>query len=255
MKLITLNTWGGKLYHALLDFIKNTAQETDIFCFQEIYQSASDRIISRDMHADIYGEISKNLKDHSGYFAPHLEGYDIDGKVDFPLLAGLAIFIRKNIEVSECRDIPIYGSGLEITDNDGIRAIPRNLQYISFTVNNKCYLVGNLHGIWYPKTKVDSGDRINQSIKIKGFLSERTEEKILCGDFNLLPSTKSMQILEEGMINLIKKYDIKTTRNKYYEREEKHADYVLASPGVISKQFTAIDNLVSDHLPLLFEFE
>ena len=255
MKLITLNTWGGKLYDPLLDFVRHAAEDTDVFCFQEMYQAPSDRIISRDMHSDIYGEIATNLKNHRGYFAPHLEGYDLNGKVDFPLKAGLAIFIKKDINVNECDDLPVYGSGLEILDDGGIRAIPRNLQYISFRAKGKNYLAAHFHGIWYPKTKVDSDDRINQSVKIKEFLSERSEEKILCGDFNLLPTTQSMLILEEGMINLIKKHEIKTTRNKYYEREEKYADYVLVSPEIISRQFIAMDALVSDHLPLLLEFE
>ena len=206
------------------------------------------------MHADIYGEISKNLEAHRGYFAPHLEGYDLNGKVEFPLMEGLAIFIRKDINVDECKDIPIYGSGLEILDDGSIGAISGNLQYISFRANNKNYLVAHFHGIWHPKTKLDSEDRINQVLKIKEFFSQRSEEKILCGDFNLLPDTKSMGILEKGMLNLIKKFDIKTTRNKLYEREEKHADYVLISPGITVRKFTVIDAVVSDHLPLLLEF-
>lgn len=122
------------------------------------------------------------------------------------------------------------------------------------TVSGEDYLIGHFHGIWYPKTKIDTPDRIKQMRKIKEFLSPREERKILCGDFNVLPTTKSMKILEKGLVNLIKKYKVKTTRNKYYEGEEKHADYVLVSPNVTVKQFRVIDQLVSDHLPLLLEF-
>lgn len=253
MKLITLNVWGGKLYDSLLRFVKEYSQEIDIFCFQEIYQAPVDRLISRGMHADIYGELAKNLPQHTGYFTPHLQNYDLGGKVDFDLKAGLAIYIRKNIQVNECKDIFTYRDGLKLL-NDDITTIPRNLQYISFIVNNNNYLISHFHGIWYPKTKTDTPDRIKQMRKIKEFLSPREERKILCGDFNVLPTTKSMKILEKGMVNLIKKYNIKTTRNKYYEREEKHTDYVLVSPNVTIKQFSVIDQLVSDHLPLLLEF-
>ena len=253
MKLITLNIWGGKLYNSLLSFVTDYSEKIDVFCFQEVYRAPRDKLISRDMHADIFGEIAQNLKDHRGFFAPHLKGYDLGGKVDFELEAGLALYIRKDIRVQECKDFFIYRDGLELLHDD-IQTIPRNIQYISFTIDNKTYLVAHFHGIWYPKTKVDTDDRVKQAQKIKVFLSKRKEKKILCGDFNLLPSTKSMDILEKGMTNLIKEYDIKTTRTKHYEREEKHADYVLVSSDFTVQNFGAIDTVVSDHLPLLLEF-
>ena len=253
MKLITLNIWGGTLHDPLLSFVEDYSEKVDIFCFQEVYQAHLDKLISRGMHADIYGEIAKKLTSHTGYFAPHLKSYDLGGKVDFDLKAGLTIYIRKNIEVSECKDLFIYRDGLELLHDD-IQTVPRNLQYISFKSNDNNYLISHFHGIWYPKTKVDTDDRIKQVRKMKGFLSERKERKILCGDFNLLPATKSMNILEEGMVNLIKEYDIKTTRNKHYQREEKHADYVLISPDITVRKFTVVDTIVSDHLPLFLEF-
>ena len=97
---------------------------------------------------------------------------------------------------------------------------------------------------------------LKQSQIIKDFLAKRREKKqIVCGDFNLLPNTESMGMLEVGMRNLIKEFNIPTTRNKNYERAEKHADYVLISPTVGVKNFRAVDIEVSDHLPLMLEFE
>lgn len=45
-------------------------------------------------------------------------------------------------------------------------------------------------------------------IHFKDFLSKRDEAKILCGDFNLLPTTTGMKLLEAGMRNLITEYHI-----------------------------------------------
>lgn len=253
MKLITLNIWGGKLFNPLLNFINEYYKEVDIFCFQEVCKAPFDKVIAQKMHSNIFGEITNVLRNHQGYFDIHLKGRDLNGKVDFKLEGGLAIFIKKDIKVKKCGDIFVYRSGSDLL-NDDIATIPRNLQYISFEANGNNYLVCHFHGIWYPKTKVDTKDRIKQSQKIKEFLSKRRERKILCGDFNLLPTTKSIKILEKGMRNLIKEYNIPTTRNKYYEREEKQADYVLTSPAVKVKQFGVIDIIVSDHLPLLLEF-
>jgi endonuclease/exonuclease/phosphatase family metal-dependent hydrolase len=77
----------------------------------------------------------------------------------------------------------------------------------------------------------------------------------LCGDFNLQPETKSLAILEKGMRNLIKEFNIDTTRNYLYDHKEKYADYFLVSPEVKILSFKVIDTLVSDHLPLVLEFE
>ena len=42
MKLITLNTWGGKLLNPLLEFVRKYSQDVDIFCFQEMYRAPFD---------------------------------------------------------------------------------------------------------------------------------------------------------------------------------------------------------------------
>src|SRR3989338_277162 len=187
MKLITLNTWGGKLLDSLAEYRKNN-QDVDIFCLQEIYYSSlNNKVISRGMRGDLFNVISKILKNHRGYFAPHLKQYDLEGKVDFELDSGLAIFVKN-------------------------------------------------------------------TLKIREFLSGRREAKILCGDFNLLPQTESMQLLELGMKNLIIEFKVKTTRNDLYKREEKYSDYILTSPGINIQKFEVDNVTVSDHLPLLLEF-
>lgn len=41
MKLICLNAWGGKIYQPLMDFIRKHTQDTDIFCFQEVFKTTT----------------------------------------------------------------------------------------------------------------------------------------------------------------------------------------------------------------------
>jgi endonuclease/exonuclease/phosphatase family metal-dependent hydrolase len=103
--------------------------------------------------------------------------------------------------------------------------------------------------------KSDSPERIAQSQKIRNFLDSIDKPKILCGDFNLRPDTESMKILEKGMNNLIQIYDITSTRTSLYDKEEKFADYVLTSPDVVIKAFQKLFHEVSDHAPLLLEFD
>lgn len=39
MKLVSLNTWCGRAFEPLLDFIEEQSTDTDIFCFQEMFDS------------------------------------------------------------------------------------------------------------------------------------------------------------------------------------------------------------------------
>ena len=80
-------------------------------------------------------------------------------------------------------------------------------------------------------------------------------KKILVGDFNLLPDTKSLKILEKGMRNLIKEFKIKDTRGELYEKELRFADYALVSSDVMVLDFKVLNEKISDHLPLYLEFE
>ena len=76
----------------------------------------------------------------------------------------------------------------------------------------------------------------------------------MCGDFNLLPNTQSLAILEEGMRNLIKEFGITSTRSELYTKSEKYADYILTSPDIAVHDFKVFSDTISDHLPLMVEF-
>lgn len=254
MKIITLNTWGGKLLEPLLKFLKEQSENVDIFCLQEVYSSLEDRKIGQVMQSNLFERICSLMQNHNGYFVPHLQSYDLEGKTSFKLQSGLALFVKKSLQIINTGDIYIYREGCELIDGD-IRTIPRNLQYLQFKNNDQEYLIGHFHGVWYPKSKQDNKDRIEQSRRIKRFFEGYSCKKILCGDFNLLPTTKSIKILEEGNRNLITEFKIETTRNEHYGRKEKHADYILVSPDVDVVDFKVIKTIISDHYPLILEFE
>lgn len=111
-----------------------------------------------------------------------------------------------------------------------------------------------MHGLWNGKGKTDTAERILQSQEIKSFMDSVDGEKVLCGDFNLLPGTESVKILEDGMKNLIKEYDVGSTRTSLYTKPEKHADYIFTSPDLNVVDFKVLPNEVSDHSALYLEF-
>lgn len=137
---------------------------------------------------------------------------------------------------------------------------PANFHYVRFSLGGKLFTICNFHGIAYPGNKLDTPDRIAQSKQLKEFLDKERGAKILCGDFNLMPETKSVALLEENLTDLIKTFHIRETRGKlspfFGKSDAQHfADYMFVSPDVRVIDFKVPDAGVSDHLPMILESE
>ena len=77
-----------------MQFIGEQSQDTDIFCFQEIFSTTSHFKQFPEYRANLLEEISKILPEFKYFFDPIMEGLDIDANpVDFDLKHGLAMFI------------------------------------------------------------------------------------------------------------------------------------------------------------------
>lgn len=256
MKLISLNIWGGKKFKPLINFIKENSKDTDIFCFQEVFDTSSNIKKSSGYRTNIYQELIDILTSHQGYFAPVQDNYLVGSFqkhfTNFSLLSGLAIFIRKNLTVKLHGDFLVYGKKNGLNPHDR-SSVPKNVQFLLFENSSKIISLSNVHGLWTDDKK-DSPARISQSKKIVHFLNKPTGEKIVCGDFNLDINTESLRLLEANMINLIKEYKIRTTRSKLYSGKNKFADYILVAPEIKVINFEVPSINVSDHLPMVLEF-
>lgn len=241
MNLITLNIWGGHLREPLLQFILDH-QDVDIFCLQEVYSNAYSNVDDKNMQLslNIYADLQKHLPNHHSIFRPAVEN-----------VYGLAMLIKKNIEIIAEGDINIH----QKQHYPGIgENHDRNLQWVQCEYEAQMYSILNVHGLWNGQGKKDTPERIIQSQRIRHFMDTINTPKVLCGDFNLRPDTESMSIIEQGMNNLITSNNIKSTRTKYYDKEEQFADYILTSPEIKVNQFAVLKAEVSDHAPLFLEF-
>lgn len=255
MKLITLNIWGGKVYDPLLNFFKQHAEDTDIFCLQEVLHTPADKEVPSEARVKIFGEIQSILENHTGFHAPIFNGWtSLEERVIDEVELGLAMYVKKSITIDSLGDFFVYR---KFGDFDGSPlSIPRNVQYVRFTKGASEYTVCNFHGHWNPgSNKVDTPERIDQSKNILEFLSKEKSKVIFSGDFNLAPHTDSLKMLEGNMRNLVKEYGVTSTRSNLYTKEIKFADYIFVSPDVEVKNFSVLEDVVSDHLPLYLEFE
>lgn len=120
------------------------------------------------------------------------------------------------------------------------------------------FFVCNFHGVAKPGDKLDTPKRVAQSEGLIQFFENKPGLKIIGGDFNLLPDTKSIRLFREnGYRDLIAEYHIPTTRNHFawdlYPEKQLFSDYVFTSPEVKIKTFSAPNIEISDHLPLIVE--
>jgi endonuclease/exonuclease/phosphatase family metal-dependent hydrolase len=233
----------------LLEFVKAQNKDTDVFCFQEVLnggdKEAEALFGSKERRShDLLPVLKELLPNYVSFFHPNKGTW-----------AGLATFVKKDISVLENWDSFVHGSvgGKET----GVISSARNIQFVKIQKRLKAITVINFHGLWNGGSHDDAPERIAQSEKILEYTNALSNDYILCGDFNLLPDTKSLALLEEsGLRNLIKEYGVTSTRTKFYTRTpDKYADYTLVSKGIEVKDFKVLPDEVSDHSPLYLEFE
>lgn len=224
MRLTFLNTWHGKLYEELRQYVQDTRQKTDVFCFQEA-------------HVDDQSAYDDLLGDYAKYY---------NEKVQPDLEIANVIYVRKDIEV--------IGSGTLIDEGSYIGFA----NYVVIKQGDSETSVCNVHGIPRPGHKLDTPERLEQSKIILDHFAH-DEHVVIGGDFNLLPETKSVTLFEErGYRNLISEYDIPTTRNhialdSYPDNPQEYADYAFTSPAVRVVDFVVPSDIISDHQPLELE--
>src|SRR3989344_1059488 len=254
MRLITLNTWSGRALYPLMSFFHKYRDQTDIFCLQEVRNGSQEVADSRHPDEHLYGplfnKISGALSEFEGSFADFEEDPD---------KMSLASFWRRDLIVKNIDDFMVY-TPEQPREKVSIIFSARKLQYVVVEEKNKEVLIANYHGLWNNGPKTDTPERIEQSQKIKEFLNGLNGPTILCGDFNLLPKTESMHILEEGMRNLVKDYKIQSTRTPLYRHyhdpaEPNFADYILVSPEIVPKKLEVLPDIASDHAGLYLEFD
>jgi endonuclease/exonuclease/phosphatase family metal-dependent hydrolase len=237
MRLITLNLWGGKRYDDIVEFLQREKEDTDIFCFQEVFDS--DREEGKGFVPNLYNRLKSILDDFNSYYVATEHGVDFDDVVDYELSVGNAIFVKNDVLTHD--NVQIYDGGNNIQDWS------RKAHAIELEDSIIC----NVHGAWLNNKKRAHPKRREQSKRINTFLDQWNKPAVVCGDFNMLPDIPSMDILEEGRVNWIKEKNITDTRTSYFHYGIRYADYVLTSPSLDVKSFEVMPDEVSDHAPLL----
>ncbi len=255
MRLVSLNVWGGKKFDDLMGFVLRHRDQTDFFCFQEIFSTNSTMTQTNSYRANIYQELRSILPDFHSRFEPYLKNHNLAHPTDFHLELGTAIFVRDSYpithhgrhQIHRAQDDPMIGLQYE--------TIPRHVQWMQCDIFGASLTIANIHAMWFEGNKLDNPQTITQSERICEFLKTVKAPIIMSGDFNLWPETESIAMLERaGLRDLIKEYHVTSTRPRDWPYQHPFADYVFVSPVVQIIDFRVLPNEVSDHLPLSLEF-
>lgn len=236
LRIFSLNTEYWKYSKTLIPYIASIASDFDVFCFQEVPKNSINTICFEKWYEPcLYDMISKALSDFEWYYCEYV-------KDSF----GIATFVKKELKQKYNGELYIFGSN----DKPFIDKKRWNNSTKCLSIKVNWIYIINLHGAWQPKSKKqDTPERILQSKILRKISKWKEHKTILIGDFNLMPDTKSIKILEKKYTNLIKKYSIKSTRTSVYDDPSlPFADYALVGEDLEVIDFQVkLEPIFSDH--------
>lgn len=258
MKLLNINV-GIAIDNSseIVELIKK--DNYDILTFQEVTRKIESTTY------DIYDSsnvIKNNLSYKYSFFGPlWIASYHQKNNVitkDFGGLAEQGNEVVSNYPIIKARNIFYYNDYSSYVDTSNFRKDDhgRAFEEIILEANDRQLQVINIHGIW-TEDKLGNERTINQINKILSVVRYDIPS-IVAGDFNLLPNSKSIDIISEKMINLIAQYNIKTTRPIFYDGLDKGnlvCDYIFVNDKVKVNDFKVFNCEISDHFPLVLDFE
>jgi endonuclease/exonuclease/phosphatase family metal-dependent hydrolase len=262
LQLLSLNTWGGRVYEPLVALLDDLARDgTHVLCLQEVYDApeaiAADQPLPH-VRLDLLIRLRKALPNYQAFFAANSTGFPAGGRLARPgqVRFGNALLVRDDVDIEDYRVHPIIERQHPVADSaTRFSKYVHKLQVAELRIGGRSVKVGNFHGLPLPGDKLDTPVRIVQSKRV---LQVAGDVDVLCGDFNLDPNTRSVAMLEEHWRNLIREFQVPTTRSRLNPfwgtpQEQRFADYAFVSESIAAEGFRALDAQVSDHLGLFLE--
>lgn len=264
MRILSLNTWGGRLHDRLIPCLAEA--NADVLCLQKMVRTPkaeTEWLIYRDhggellQRANPFGEVSDALPEHRAIFCPAARGELFDGERPVASEWGLATFIRDTYPViGQAQDF-IHGDFAP--DGWGAHPRARNAHAVRlFDDSGGPITIVHLHGLRDLSGKHDTSARDTQTKALTDLitrLARENERLVVCGDFNLLPESAAFTALARlGLTDLVTTRGHADTRTSYYEKQPRFADYLLVTANVAVRHFAvpAIPE-VSDHRALVLD--
>lgn len=252
IKFLCLNLYdGGLLWENIIDFLEK--EKPDILALQEVNHTQRSKLAHN--HQTL-ANLAKFYPKYFYHFAPEF----VYSQDNHPIEIGNAIFSRFPIIDSAVRFFGIpYGEFPRDPADYDYSKHPKNMQICQLDINQQIYTLANLHGIW----GLDGGDNPAR-LAMSQIIVEEIKSKpkvILAGDFNLKPNTQTIANIEQHLVNVFKD-ELDNTFNLARKDLVNYPGYATAVVDMVftSSDIQIINHIcpqvdVSDHLPLIMEFE
>lgn len=252
IKVLTLNIFeGGLFFQNILTFIKR--EQPDIFCLQEVYNGITPTLPNFYQSVNV---LQTAFPEYTYFYSPEFLSITVEGKID----CGNVIFSRYPILEKNTYFFQVpYGEYPQVSPIRDYSQYPQNMQHAVIDVGNTHLNVFNVHGIW-GNDGIDNPARLQMSKVITKHIKNK-KNTILVGDFNVQAGTKTIDSIENNLINVFKN-QLQTSFNLQHKDLNKYPGYATAVVDMffVSQDITVLDKNVptddvSDHLPLLCELE
>lgn len=263
MRLMCLNGWGGTLHEALIPYIEAT--QPDVLCLQEVVHTPSadkpwltyrDHGIELAQRANFFQDVSRALPGHVALFCPAAQGDLWDGEKRYDSQWGLATYVRKSLPVIAQMQGFVHGA----FSPDGYGEHPRSRTGHAVRVfdfeQNHAVVIAHMHGLRDLDGKHDNAARLAQAERFSAIVKAVAcdgDRIVVCGDFNVLPESKTFDILGRlGLTELVTSRGFTSTRTSHYTKAGRYADYMLVNAQVQVDVFDVVaEPEVSDHCALV----
>lgn len=247
MKVIQVNIWMGHLLHPLLKLIDE--QKPDVLCAQEVLSAQSGHGLYDFYQA--HQRLAERFPHH--FFAPTYSFNALGEICNY----GNAIYSK--YPLSERKVVFTVGEFIEEITIESLKRHGeiRNVQYCKVATEGQAsFTIANHHG--YHNRDFDGAPESVASMRnAAAALEEVSGPLILCGDFNANPTSETVRQLDGlGLRNLSAEHAIRNTLSKVHRFDfEFVSDYILVSPEISPVKFSELDVIVSDHKPLIADFD
>jgi len=266
MKLICLNVNLFQQNNPVIQEFLHKHQDADILALQEVTRKVDSSVSENFLTKNVIDSTTPHLTHQ--FFSPVMMARDFKMQsfhgeenfaVDFGGYMDFGEYLKTSFPLTSAKSVFLQNQYSLVTDwSNWPKEEYRAVQVCDLLLGtSKSLRVINYHGFW-SKNKEDSPRSISASQTILKLAQEVSTPVIICGDFNLFPDTESIKLVSSKYTSLIDTYHIKTTRplsNELNQSARNVVDYVFTSKDILVKDFQVIDSSVSDHLPLVLDFD
>src|SRR6185369_3399862 len=251
LSLLQLNINADNFWDKLIPYL--TKNDFDILQFQEV---CGENTFSGNIHTkrDCYKELQKILGDAYKSELAIAQTFSSNPSS----FIGNATFYKKEFELIEKNILPLYTRITPFpSDLLNFEEAGRGVLHLKLNSNGKVISTLNAHCAW-AKTPTEQPHQTYQGELLINYIKQVSSPFILSGDFNLDPEQPTIKKLSTLARNLIKENNITNTLNprthgiKHLLAEglEIAVDYIFTSNDLGVKEFSVIEEDLSDHLGL-----